>query len=89
MATWVIVVDDDVMNLQMAGRILSHNNMRVTALKSGRALLEYLKKNGTPDIILLDIKMPEMDGFETLSAVRSWEKSEGRDETPVVFLTAD
>ena len=89
MATWVIVVDDDVMNLQMAGRILSHNNMRVTALKSGRALLEYLKKNGTPDIILLDIKMPEMDGFETLSTVRSWEKSEEREETPVVFLTAD
>ncbi len=89
MAAWVIVVDDDAMNLQMAGRILSHNNMRVTALKSGRALLEYLKKNGTPDIILLDIKMPEMDGFETLSAVRSWEKSEGREETPVVFLTAD
>ena len=42
---WVVVVDDDVMNLKMAGRILSRNNMRVTALKSGAALLEYLQTN--------------------------------------------
>ena len=43
MADWVVVVDDDIMNLKMAGRILSTNNMRVTALKSGQALLDYIK----------------------------------------------
>lgn len=42
MAEWVIVVDDDVLNLKMAGHILSKNNMRVTAIKSGQALLEYI-----------------------------------------------
>ena len=42
---WVVVVDDDVTNLKMAGRILSKNNMRVTALKSGMALLDYIKTN--------------------------------------------
>ena len=65
MADWVIVVDDDTMNLKMAGHILSNNNMRVTALKSGQALLDFVRENGYPDLILLDIKMPEMDGFET------------------------
>lgn len=89
MASWIIVVDDDTSNLKMAGRILSMNNMRVTALKSGKAMLDYVKDNGCPDLILLDIKMPEMDGFETLERFRSYEKDIGKDETPVIFLTAD
>ncbi|MBR2527669.1 MAG: hypothetical protein IKE58_04245 [Blautia sp.] len=50
---WVIVVDDDVTNLKMAGRILSKNNMRVTALKSGIALIEYIKTNKRGLLILL------------------------------------
>ena len=58
MADWIIVVDDDTSNLKMAGHILSKANMRVTALKSGQALLDYVKDKGTPDLILLDINMP-------------------------------
>lgn len=83
----MIVVDDDVANLKMAGHILSKNNMRVTALKSGQALLDYVKENGNPDLILLDIMMPEMDGFETLEKLR--ESEHGKELVPVIFLTAD
>ena len=89
MAKWIIVVDDNSSNLQMAGRILSRNKMRVTALRSGRALIDYISKNGFPDIILLDIIMPEMDGFETLCKLRELESSLNAEETPVIFLTAD
>lgn len=85
MADWVIVVDDDMANLKMAGHILSKNHMRVTALKSGKALLDYLGEN-QPDLILLDILMPEMDGFETLGKLREMES--GKD-IPVIFLTAN
>ncbi|MCR5664703.1 MAG: response regulator [Oscillospiraceae bacterium] len=87
MADWVIVVDDDVTNLKMAGHILSRNGMRVSALKSGQALLDYLADKGSPDLILLDVMMPGMDGFETLRKLR--EREDGREETPVIFLTAD
>ena len=87
MADWVVVVDDDIMNLKMAGRILSTNNMRVTALKSGQALLDYINENETPDLILLDINMPGMDGFETLKKLR--EQEAGQEEIPVIFLTAN
>lgn len=83
---WVVVVDDDVTNLKMAGTILSRQHMRVTALKSGRALLDYVRDN-RPDLILLDVRMPEMDGFETLRRLRQ-ETSSGQ-EIPVIFLTAD
>ena len=89
MADWVIVVDDDTANLKMAGHILSRHGMRVTALKSGEILLEYIKDHGMPDVVLLDILMPEMDGFETLTRIREYEKEKGYSETPVVFLTAD
>lgn len=87
MADWVVVVDDDVSNLKMAGHILSQSNMRVSALKSGQALLDFVRDNGSPDLILLDIKMPGMDGFETLEKLREQEK--GKEEVPIIFLTAD
>ena len=83
---WVVVVDDDVMNLKMAGRILSRSNMRVTALKSGAALLEYLQTN-RPDLILLDIKMPGLDGFATMELLKDLMGE--HDPVPVIFLTAD
>ena len=89
MTKWIIVVDDDTANLKMAGHILSKNNMRVTALKSGSAFLEYVNENGMPDLVLLDIKMPVMDGFETLGKLRQLEQLKGLMKTPVIFLTAD
>ena len=89
MAKWIIVVDDDTANLKMAGHILSKNNMRVTALKSGSSFLEYVNENGMPDLVLLDIKMPVMDGFETLGRLRQIENQKGLMKTPVIFLTAD
>ena len=85
-AEWIVVVDDDVANLKMAGLILSKQHMRVTALKSGQALLEYVKKN-RPDLILLDVRMPDMDGFETMRLLKR-DMMPGH-EIPVIFLTAD
>jgi putative two-component system response regulator len=83
---WIVVVDDDRTNLIMAGRILSDQDMRVTALKSGNALLDFLKDN-RPDLILLDIRMPEMDGFDTMEKMKEMISEE--DMIPVIFLTAN
>ncbi|MBP5281959.1 MAG: diguanylate cyclase, partial [Lachnospiraceae bacterium] len=88
MADWIVVVDDDSTNLKMAGHILSKHNKRVTAMRSGRALLDYIRGN-VPDLILLDIRMPEMDGFETLRKLRELEKEMQIEEIPVIFLTAE
>ncbi|MCR5725048.1 MAG: response regulator [Treponema sp.] len=91
MADWVVVVDDDITNLKMAGHILSKANMRVSAVKSGTALLDFIKqeRDETPDLILLDVMMPEMDGFETMRQLKAWEKEQGKSDIPVIFLTAD
>lgn len=86
MTDWVIIVDDDETNLKMAGRILSKAGMRVTAMKSGESLIKYVEEKEIPDLILLDIKMPGMDGFETLLKMRQVERAKN---VPVIFLTAD
>lgn len=86
MADWIIIVDDDEMTLKLAGRILSSNGMKVSAFKSGRAMLDYIERKGAPDLVLLDIKMPEMDGFEVITKLKQIEKAK---DVPVIFLTAD
>ena len=82
MTDWILVVDDDVANLKMASRILISENMRVSCLKSGEEAVKFLHGN-RPDLILLDLHMPGMDGFEILRRLRGQ-----KIETPVVMLTA-
>ena len=85
MSDWVFVVDDDTANLKMASRILVSEQMRVSCLKSGEDALKFLQEN-KPDMVLLDLHMPGMDGFETIAAIRADEKTA---DIPVIFLTAD
>ena len=84
----VVVVDDDTIILKHANMILAEAGFKVTCLKSGKLLMDYIKINPI-DILLLDIRMPEMDGFETIKALREWEKDNSHDATPVIFLTAN
>ena len=82
----VCIVDDDVNNIKTAGYILSKEGFDVLGFKSGKAFLGHIDKSSAPDLVLLDVKMPEMDGFETLTELKQREKSA---DVPVVFLTAD
>ena len=85
MSDWILVVDDDTANLKMASRILSREKMRVSCMKSGEDAIKFLQEN-KPDLVLLDVHMPGMDGFETISHLSSNEKTVN---IPVIFLTAD
>ena len=85
MAERIIVIDDDPVILKEALRSLTGAGMKAVALKSGEQLLEYISQNESPELILLDIKMPGMDGFETLIRLRKMENK--GNETPVIFLT--
>lgn len=85
MSDWILVVDDDASNLKMANRILVAEKMRVSCLKSGEDAVKFLQGN-RPDLILLDVHMPGMDGFETIARIREKKETES---IPVIFLTAD
>jgi len=80
----ILVVDDDKLNLSAARKVLS-GEYKVIPVVRGTQVLSYLE-NEECDMILLDISMPEMDGFELLRKIRTMEN--GKD-IPVIFLTAD
>ncbi|SEQ04091.1 diguanylate cyclase (GGDEF) domain-containing protein [Lachnospiraceae bacterium NE2001] len=88
MTNHIVLVDDDHFIHRIGSSILSKHGIDVTTLGSGAELLAYLEDN-TPDLVLLDIMMPEMDGFETLTKLRKFEKHRGINEIPVIFLTSD
>lgn len=80
----ILVVDDADINLKIAERII---NRKYTAIcvDSGEEALAYLIDN-TPDLVLLDLHMPDMDGFEVMEKMQS---SISWRDIPVIFLTAD
>lgn len=85
-----IVVDDEELSLKNTKNMLGEENMRVSCMRSGRDLLKFIEKNDkTPDLILLDIMMPEMNGFDTFNALRELEDNEGKPHIPVIFLTGE
>ena len=85
---WVVVIDDEDFNRKTVSRILKKHDYIVTALGSGQELLDFLFVQGsTPDLILLDIYMPGMDGFETMKRLQAGLGAERR--IPIVFLTGD
>ena len=84
----VAIVDDDVSIITLVRGILGKEGMSVAPLTSGKALLDYIRVQ-TPDILLLDVMMPDMDGIETYMALRDIEKELGKEEIPVIFLTGN
>ena len=84
MKNTILVVDDDKANLALAQKILMPQ-YRIAASNSGRGALKYLE-NHHPDLILLDINMPDMDGFAVMEQLRLIEETR---TIPVIFLTAD
>ena len=84
MAKRILVVDDDELVLMAINELLKPEGYEVNPVSSGTEALEKLDQDGY-DLLMLDIIMPEMDGFELCRQIR--EKEDYR-ETPIVFLTA-
>lgn len=80
----ILMVDDVATNLKCAGKVLK-DKYELSKAKSGKQALEMIKER-KPDLVLLDISMPEMDGYEVVEKIK--ENAEWAD-IPVVFLTAD
>ncbi len=83
-ATNVLVVDDSVTVRKITSRLLSREGFRVTTARDGVDALQQLAEE-LPDIILLDIEMPRMDGFELAKALRGDSRTAG---IPIVMITS-
>ncbi|HWI40096.1 MAG TPA: response regulator, partial [Verrucomicrobiae bacterium] len=81
----VLVVDDDVRNIFALTSVLERHQMNVLHSENGKDALETLKNDKEVDIVLMDIMMPEMDGYETTRAIRKMQRFK---KLPIIALTA-
>ncbi|RYD48650.1 MAG: response regulator, partial [Verrucomicrobiaceae bacterium] len=81
----VLIVDDDVRNIFAMTSLLERHHMDVMSAEQGETALQLLKGGTTFDIVLMDIMMPEMDGYEVMKAIRGMY---GFQELPIIALTA-
>jgi two-component system sensor histidine kinase/response regulator len=82
----VLLVEDNSINEVLASQVLAKRGYEVTVARTGRAALQALEKQ-TPDLVLMDIQMPEMDGFEATAAIRKGELGTGK-HLPIIAMTA-
>ncbi len=81
----VLIIDDDVRNIFALTSALESCDLRVLYAESGREGIELLEQNPDTDAVLMDIMMPEMDGYETMRAIHRIERFK---RLPIIALTA-
>lgn len=83
----ILLAEDNEVNQRLAVKILQKYNHGVTVANNGQEALDAVKLKRY-DVILMDVQMPIMGGFEATHAIREYERSEGHTRTPIIALTA-
>ncbi len=81
----ILLVDDDIRNIFALAQILEEKGIEIFEAENGEVAIEILKKNKDIDLILMDIMMPVMDGYETMEIIR---KNPELHTIPIITLTA-
>lgn len=81
----VLIVDDEEINVKLLEMILSANNYEILKAHNGRDALNIIEQNHAIDLIVLDVMMPDIDGFEVCSLIK---KHNGYEDIPVILITA-
>ncbi|MCO6043702.1 response regulator [Aeoliella sp. ICT_H6.2] len=82
----ILLAEDGVVNRQVATSLLEKRGHTVTAVENGQLAVEAARQSEF-DLILMDVQMPVLDGFDATAAIRAWEKTSGR-HTPIIAMTA-
>ena len=83
----ILLAEDNEVNRRVATRLLEREGHHVTSAMDGRKAFEMSQQRAF-DLILMDVQMPEMDGFQATSAIRTWEKSRDR-HVAIIAMTAN
>ena len=85
----VLVAEDYPVNQEVIREFLSELGCRMSLARNGREAIElYVEADGDFDLVLMDCRMPRMDGFDATRAIRDWERNGTRRPVPVIALTA-
>lgn len=86
-AKTILLVEDNIENQQVARKILEKHQFSITVVANGIQCLQWLQRNKV-DVIIMDINMPEMDGFEATQRIRSGECGLEKAALPIIGFTA-
>src|SRR5262249_42418770 len=81
----VLIVDDDIRSIFALSSVLEWHNMLIYSAETGRDAIALLQSQPDIDVVLMDIMMPEMDGYETIRAIRQLPQFRG---LPIIAVTA-
>jgi len=87
MAKSILLIDDDKLILMTLKRLLTREGYKVITALSGQGALRRMEEDGF-DLIISDIKMPQMDGIETVRKIREYLTQNGKNLIPEIFITA-
>jgi len=85
----VLVVEDNPINQRLIVTLLKKRGCDVTTVVNGQEAVDVVQGQHDFDLILMDIRMPVMDGREATRNIRAWENAEHRKKTPIVAVTAE
>ncbi len=85
----VLVVEDNVVNRMVIESLLTKLGVSVTLAFDGQQALDTITQGDFPDLILMDLHMPVMDGYSATEQIRQWERDNNRPRLPIIALTAD
>jgi hypothetical protein len=84
----VLIVEDDPGNQMVIKTLLGKLGIRTESVSNGQQAVDLLRHGKRPDLLLMDVQMPVMDGVEATQRIRQWERETGQSPTPIIALTA-
>lgn len=86
MAKKILIVDDEELITRSLQKLLKKEGYDITISQSGQQAIERVKTQDF-NLIILDVRMPQMDGIETVEGIRKYLKEQGKPPTPEIFIT--
>jgi CheY-like chemotaxis protein/HPt (histidine-containing phosphotransfer) domain-containing protein len=85
----VLVVEDNLTNRKVIEAVLTNHGLSVSVAEDGLQGVNAIVRGAAPDLVLMDIQMPVLDGYAATRQIRLWEADNGRSRMPIIALTAD
>lgn len=85
----VLVAEDNPLNCLVIKTLLGRLGLQVELVNDGQQTVDVITQGGAPDVILMDLHMPVMDGYTATERIRQWEMDNQRQHLPIIALTAD
>jgi CheY-like chemotaxis protein len=82
----ILLVDDEELILKSIGKLLQKQGYEVVTAGTGEEAVNIVQRE-TVDLVVLDMRMPQMNGVETIKAIRQYQKKIGRKTIPEIFIT--